>query len=278
MNRDAIALYQTIVAGVALATASSAASAHGSEPFKITNIHFETNASACDMGIQMSFDTDGVSEGWIKDPNGQVVYRFGEIGGPGVTHAITEGFQERVEPQIIDLRRALGCERDEEEPQIWLTQLLSAWPKGKYEFAGKSEDASFTGIAYLSHKVPAGPQIETPEDRAVVPTNQHLLIRWKKVTEPILPELGPVNVVGYHVVIADATIPEPFPPGRTKTQFDVDLPGWATSVLVPKQFLRSNRIYEFEVLAIEQRGNQTITEGGIFCTTPIKPEDCEKPE
>jgi hypothetical protein len=61
-------------------------------------------------------------------------------------------------------------------------------------------------------------------------------------------------------------------------QFDVDLPGGATSLLVPKQFLRSGRVYEFEVLATEKGGNQTITEGGVFCTTPIKPADCEKPE
>ncbi len=33
--------------------------------FTITNIHFETNSSACDMGIQMSFDTDCITEGGI---------------------------------------------------------------------------------------------------------------------------------------------------------------------------------------------------------------------
>jgi hypothetical protein len=46
---------------------------------------------------------------------------------------------------------------------------------------------------------------------------------------------------------------------------------------VPKQYLEPNRIYEFEVLATEKGGNQTITEGGAFCTPPIAPEDCEIP-
>src|SRR4029078_9221169 len=57
------------VAGVALGAATPATAAKP-EPFKQTNIHFETNASACDMGIQMSFDTDGISELSVKEPNG----------------------------------------------------------------------------------------------------------------------------------------------------------------------------------------------------------------
>ncbi len=261
-----------------LALAAAAGPAAGAEPFKITNIHFETNASACDMGIQISFDTDGISEFSVKDPNGQVVYQAGSVGGPAVTHDFTEGFQERVEPQIIDLRRALGCERDDEEPQVFLTELLSAWPEGKYIFRGEGEDVSLRGVASLSHKVPAGPEILAPEDGDVVSPDEELVLRWEKVTGAIIPELGPVQVVGYHVVIADATRPEPFPPGKFPAQFDVDLPATATRLLVARQFLRPNRIYEFEILATEAGGNQTITEGGVFCTQPIKPADCEKPE
>jgi len=265
-----------VAAGLALAAAAGPAA--GAEPFKITNIHFETNASACDMGIQISFDTDGISEFSVKDPNGQVVYQAGSVGGPAVTHDFTEGFQERVEPQIIDLRRALGCERDDEEPQVFLTELLSAWPEGKYIFRGEGEDVSLRGVASLSHKVPAGPEILAPEDGDVVSPDEELVLRWEKVTGAIIPELGPVQVVGYHVVIADATRPEPFPPGKFPAQFDVDLPATATRLLVARQFLRPNRIYEFEILATEAGGNQTISEGGVFCTQPIKPADCEKPE
>ena len=278
MNRYGEMPRYVVLVGAALAVTAMPASSAETEPFKITNIHFETNASACDMGIQMSFDTDGVSDLSVKDPNGQIVYEAGSVGGPAVTHEITEGFQERVEPQIRDLIRALGCERDTEEPVVWLSDLLAAWPEGKYVFRGSGEDADFRGIATLSHKVPAGPEILAPEDGDVVPSDENLLIRWKAVTDAILPELGPVNVVGYHVVIADATQEEPFPPGKIPAQFDVDLPRLAASVVVPRQFLRPNRIYEFEILATEAGGNQTISEGGVFCTPPIKPADCEKPE
>jgi len=278
MNRYGVTLCQIVLAGAGLAAAQTPVSAAETEPFKITNIHFETNASACDMGIQMSFDTDGVSELTVKDPNGQIVSEAGSVGGPAVTHEITEGFQERVEPQIRDLIRALGCERDPEEPAVFLTDLLSAWPEGKYTFRGSGEDAEWRGFAPLTHKIPAGPEILAPEDGDVVPADENLIIRWKKVTDAILPELGPVSIVGYHVVIADATNAEPFPPGKFPAQFDVDLPSWETSLVVPRQFLRTNKVYEFEVLATEAGGNQTITEGGIFCTKPIKPEDCETPD
>ncbi len=278
MSRRNSMICHAVAAGLALAAAAGPAAAEGADPFKITNIHFETNASACDMGIQMAFDTDGVSELWVKDPNGQVVYRAGFVGGPEVTHNITEGFQERVEPQVVELEQALGCERDPEEPEVLLTDLLSAWPEGKYLFGGASDDANVRGFARLSHKVPAGPEILEPEDGAIVRDDRPLAIRWNKVTEPILPELGPVRIVGYHIVIADATTPEPFAPGRMPAQFDVDVSSGMTVLLVPKQFLRQGRVYEFEVLATEDGGNQTISEGGVFCTPPIEPANCVKPE
>ena len=62
------------------------------------------------MGIQISFDTDGITEGSVEDPNEQVVFSFRAVDGMEGTHDVTEGFQERVEPPIIDLESALGCE------------------------------------------------------------------------------------------------------------------------------------------------------------------------
>ena len=99
-------------------------------------------------------------------------------------------------------------------------------------------------------------------------------IRWNKVAGPIIPSLGPVEIVGYHVVVVDVTS-ETLAPGKTKTALDADLSRSESTFLVPKQYLEPGRIYEFEVLATEQGGNQTITEGGVFCTQPISAEDCE---
>jgi hypothetical protein len=137
MNRRIGITCKAAVAGLALAAAATTpATAAQPEPFKLTNIHFETNSSACDMGIQISFDTDGITEGSVEDPNDQVVYSFRAVDGMEGTHDQTEGFQERVEPPIIDLETALGCEPQADS--ISLTEILAAWPAGTYEFEGQS--------------------------------------------------------------------------------------------------------------------------------------------
>src|SRR5262245_15083270 len=211
---------RTAVAGVALAAVAGPAAAAKPQPFKITNIHFETNSSACDMGIQISFDTEGVTEGLVEDPHDRVVYSFRAVDGLEGTHDVTEGFQERVEPPIIDLENALGCEPSEDA--IPLAELLASWPAGVYDFEGRSGGVEFEGISRLTHKVPAGPEITAPQDGDIVPHDAPLLISWRKVTLPILPRLGPVEIVGYHVLVSDITVPV-LPPGKTRASFDADV-------------------------------------------------------
>jgi hypothetical protein len=264
------AMAGAVMAAAAIAPAAAAKPA----PFKQTNIHFETNASACDMGIQISFDTDGITEGEVESPYGQEVFSMRAVYGQEGTHDLTELFQERVEPPITDLEQALGCEPSEDA--ISLAELLANWPAGLYEFEGESGGIEFEGAARLTYRVPAGPEITAPGDGDVVAHDVNLLIRWNKVTTPILPSLGPVEIVGYHVVVVDITSPE-LAPGRTKTSLNADLAKGETTFLVPKQYLEPNRIYEFEVLATEKGGNQTITEGGVFCTRPMAAADCEAP-
>jgi hypothetical protein len=273
MKRHIGSICKAAVAGVALAAANPATAAKP-QPFKLTNIHFEANASACDLGIQIVFDTDGITEGTVEDPNDQVVFSFRAVDGMDRTHDITEAFQERVEPPIIDLELGLGCELSTDA--IPLGELFAAWPAGTYEFEGQSGGVEFEGEAKLTHRIPAGPEITAPDDGDVVPHDAPLLIKWKKVTGPLLSGLGPVEIVGYHVLAVDVTVPV-LPPGKLKTAFDADVSKNETSMLVPKQYLEPNRIYEFEVLATEKGGNQTITEGGVFCTPPITPANCELP-
>jgi hypothetical protein len=273
MTRQIGTISKAAAAGIALAAATTPATA-APQPFKITNIHFETNASACDMGIQIFFDTDGITEGLVEGPNEQVVFLLRAVDGMEGTHDITEVFQERVEPPIIDLETALGCEPSPDA--IPLNELLTAWPAGTYDFEARSGGVVFEGEAELTHKIPAGAEIIAPVDGAVVPHDTPLLVRWRKVTGPILPDLGPVDVVGYHVLVVDITDPV-LPPGKTKTSFDADVAKTETTFVVPKQYLEPGRMYELEILATEAGGNQTITEGGVFCTVPTAPGDCEAP-
>ena len=264
---------RAVFAAALLAVATPAMAQHEG-PFKQTNIHFETNATACDMGIQMSFDTNGITEGEIENPRGETVFSMRSIPGAEVTGDITEVFQERVEPPIAELVDALGCTPSGDS--ISLAELFANWPEGWYEFDGESQGEEFEGKARLNHRIPAGPRIITPRDGAIVPHDQHLRIQWNKVTKPLLPSLGPVAVVGYHVLVVDVTNPV-LAPGKTKLSFDADVSAAENSFLVAQQHLEPKRIYELEVLATEKGGNQTITEGGVFCTAPIKAVDCVKP-
>ena len=259
-----------LVASVTVATTVDAAqrgSAHApAEPFKVANIHFETNASACDMGIQMSFDTEGVTEGSVADPKGRTIYRFQSRGGMKAIGGQTEGFLEGVEPQITELLSALGCEPSDEEEVILLDDLFKAWPAGDYTFRGSRKGARFEDQATLTHFIPAGPEIVAPAEGVIVP-DAPLLIDWEAVTEPILPELGPVDIVGYHVVVVE-TGAEALP------QLDIDVPAGETSVVVPAAYLILDTSYQFEVLATDDSGNQTISEG-FFCTVGVAV--CEAP-
>lgn len=244
------------------------------KPFKFMNVHIETNATACDMGVQVLFDTDGVTELTIEDPNEELVFSSQTVAGLEDTHDQTEGFQERVEPPIRELEVALGCDPDLDA--ISLSDLFEAWPAGIYDFEASSQGVDFEGEIRFTHKVPAGPVITAPKGGAIVPHDQPLLVKWNKVTGPIIPALGPVTIVGYHVLLKDVTVATntgPLPPA----QLDIDVSKNDTSVVVPKEFLQPNRIYEVEVLATEKGANQTITEGGVICTPPKTAATCKLP-
>jgi hypothetical protein len=240
------------------------------EPFKVANIHFETNASACDMGIQIKFDTEGITKGSIEDPNGHTIYRFQAAGAMRATGGQAEGFLEGIEPQIPELVSALGCEPSEEEGVMALDELLETWPAGDYTFEGQRQQEKSRSQVTLTHLIPAGPEVTAPAEGTVFPAAAVVIIDWEPVTEAILPELGPVTIVGYHVIVEAAD-------GEVVPTLDVDLPSSETSVAVPPQFLKPSTVYRFEVLATEESGNQTISEG-FFCTTGVAEADCVPPE
>ena len=263
-----------LVAGLTFCAGLQEVHAAQPEEFAAANIHFETNATDCDMGIQMFFDSDGITEGSVKDPNGHVVYSVQTFEGMADIGGLTESFLEGVEPQITQLLNKLDCDREEDEPLMSLQELFADWPAGTYTFQGSAGGTDFEGDAVLSHKIPAGPNVTAPDEGAIVRDDLPLLVTWNKVTSPILPGLGlgPVEIIGYHVVIEDES--GPAFPGPIPLTFDADVGRDVTSLRVPPQYLRPNRVYSLEVLATEKSGNQTLT-GVIFCTRPRTAANCE---
>lgn len=260
----------SLAAGLTFGTIVQEAHAAPTEaqPFKVANIHFETNASACDMGIQVKFDTEGITKGSIEDPNGHTIYRFQAAGAMRATGGQAEGFLEGIEPQIPELVSALGCELSEEEGVMDLDDLLETWPAGDYTFKGQRQQEKSRSQATLTHLIPAGPEVIAPAEGTVFPAAAVVIIDWEPVTEAILPELGPVNIVGYHIIVEEAG-------AEVSPTIDIDVPSSETSLTVPEQYLKSGTVYRFEVLSTEESGNQTITEG-FFCTAGVA--DCVLPD
>jgi hypothetical protein len=81
------------------------------------------------------------------------------------------------------------------------------------------------------------------------------VIEWDPVTMSISDK--PIDIVAYEVIVENGDL-----------DFDVIFPARAgTMVTVPAEVLEPGTDYLFEVLAIANGGNQTITEG-CFRTAP----------
>ena len=83
------------------------------------------------------------------------------------------------------------------------------------------------------------------------------MIEWEDVTETV--EGKPVTITGYEVIITKEKYDDPH--GFSRPINDVHVPGDRNSLAVPVEFLEADTLYELEVLALEESGNQTISVG-----------------
>jgi hypothetical protein len=203
------------------------------DEFSEARIYIEYNESANDLGFHVSLDGEDWTRLQIYDPNGTKIADLTAKGGYKDL-GLTELFFEGAEPNLGEFP---------------LEELLALFPEGEYTFIGKTADGGqLVSTATLTHDVPAGP---SPLSTAASPAcnGDTIAISWPLVTGPaaILPE-GDIDVVGYQVIVES---------------FQVTLPGTSSSVTVPEEFYQSLTpgIHDFEVLAIDASGNQTITEG-----------------
>jgi len=201
-------------------------------PFSQAKIIFELNFTAQDLGIQVSLDGEPWKSIKVVRPNGHTLL---EVEGKGSLKkfGFTELFLESNEPNFADMSKE---------------DILALFPAGEYKFFGKTvEGDKLVGTATLTHNIPDGPGNLSPQGPGVDPNNT--VVSWNLVTTP-----AGINIVGYQVIVERADFTR---------RFDVTLPGTATSVTVPPEFLEPGTAYLFEVLAIEIGGNQTISEGSF---------------
>jgi len=212
--------------------------------FKDARLKIETNDTDGDAGIQVFLDSDPWQWIEITDPNGRRLFRSTTRGSFGLQGG-TELFLESGEPSF---------------DEVSFEEFLARFPEGEYPFRGEgNEGEEFFGTATLSHDIPAGPLLVGPHMGGALVDPDNAVVRWETVDPP---NGSPIIAYQVLVVLGDTGLP-----ALPKITLDVMMPPTATSLAVPPGFLRGDTVYEWEVLAIEEGGNQTLS-SSFFRTAP----------
>ena len=240
-------ILSAVLAFVAACSGSSGDATTGPDsaiPLKEAKLNIEHNATDNDTGFQGFIDSEGWKHLDVRGPNGAVLRlegrgKLGELG-------LTELFFESVEPANAD---------------VPLEELLNTLPEGDYTIAGETMEVgesggTTSGTALLTHDIPAGPELLSPTAGEVVPTTG-VVARWGPVTKTITGE--DVNIIAYQLIIERDEDPPEHMIG--KIGLSMYLPASVTSIAIPDGFLEAGTPYLWEVLAIEESGNQTLSSG-----------------
>ncbi|MBA2351833.1 MAG: hypothetical protein ACR2FI_00535 [Burkholderiales bacterium] len=206
-------------------------------PLKDARLKIELNSTDQDAGIQAFIDADPWKNMNIFDPSGRLIFRATSRGSLAKQGA-TELFLESGEPNFSE---------------VPLAEFLKRFPEGDYRIIGKGiKGEELVGTAKFTHKLAAGPVLVSPEEDAVVDPD-NLVVKWNSVGAA---DGSPI--VGYQVLVVK---PDSGIPAIPKVILDVTMPPTATSMAVPPGFLLPGSAYEWEILAIESGGNQTLSVG-----------------
>jgi hypothetical protein len=206
-----------------------------SQPLRLdeATVIVEVNATEGDAGIQFFLDGEPWRSMSVSGPAGQEIGKLLGINTKGRLrgHGLTELFIESSEPPFDELP---------------LRKFKKLFPEGRYSFEGETiEGRRLVGRARLSHDIPNGPDIISPEEGATVDPD-NAVASWAPGPQP-----ADVDIVAYRAIV------EREDPLRV---FSVDLPASVTSVTIPSEFLESGTEYLFELQAIEASGNITFSE------------------
>lgn len=211
-------------------------------PLAEAKLNIEHNDKDKDTGFQGFLDSEGWNKITVTGPDGKVLdFRAeGELGQLG----LTELFFESVEPENAD---------------VPIEEVLETLPEGEYVFKGTGMEAgektgTTIGTALLTHDIPKGPELLTPEEEDEVPEDEDLLVSWKTVEETI--DGADVEIIAYQLIIEKDEEPHEHMIG--KFGLSMYLPPDVTEITIPAEFLEPGTDYQWEVLAIEESGNQSI--------------------
>ena len=236
------------------ATTASAECGDLSDPvveFEDVRLINEYNATDGDIGVHGEVDADGWSELCLYDPYGSLILHV------------------RPDAQFSDLGLAqLFFESREPAVDEWgYEDLKAAFPEGDYRTIGRTHDGRAIGkSARFTTIVPAMPEIIAPTvasdseapDIPVIPLD-NLTVIWSPVGNSL--DGRPIEIVAYQLIVTN----DDFEEGDAFDQpvFSVHLSAETTDFVVQSAFFSPDAIFEIEVLAIEESGNQTIGLGFV---------------
>jgi hypothetical protein len=213
---------------------------------KDAKLNIEHNATDMDTGFQGFIDGEGWRRLDVRGPDGPVLSFEGRGALAGL--GLTELFFETVEPENAD---------------VPIEQVLAKLPEGNYSIAGPAQEngkrAGLTsGKAWLTHDIPKGPQLVSPAEGATVPV-RGVVARWRPVSATITGQR--VRIIAYQLIIEKDVEPHRHMIG--KLGLSMYLPRSVTNIAIPNGFLQHRSAYNWEVLAIERSGNQTLSSGSF---------------
>jgi hypothetical protein len=139
---------------------------------------------------------------------------------------------------------------------ILSTALAAIYASGQVALAGEKLGET-TGTALLTHDIPEGPELLSPVEGAVVPEDEDLLVNWEQVDKTI--DDSDINTISYQLIIEKDEDPDPHMIG--KIGLSMYLPPDVDEMTISSEFLEPETDYLWEVLAIEESGNQSINSG-----------------
>jgi hypothetical protein len=241
----ALAVYAAAGSG-AEKPARAATGSAADMPLKDAKLNIEHNATDKDTGFQGFIDSEGWRRLAVRGPAGDVL-AFEGLGSLGEL-GLTELFFETVEP---------------ENAKVPIGEMLAKLPAGNYTIAGPGQEngkstGQTAGTAWLTHDIPAGPKLVSPREGARVPV-RGVVARWRPVSKTITGK--PVKVIAYQLIVEKDVEPHRHMIG--KFGLSMYVPRSVTRIKVPDGFLQRRTAYNWELLAIERSGNQTLSSGSF---------------
>ncbi len=220
MTRGILVLASVMLFSGAQATAQSS---DAGEPFEVSNVFFEQNAS--DGDVEVVFDLAagdaGLSMLTVTSPDGRPVVDF--KARDLTTLGIRKFKLESPEPADVEA-------------------LKAAYPEGTYTFAATSVSGEhFNGKDTLSHTLPETSSYLRPADGAEGVLIRDLVLSWKPVA----------NLASYMVEIEQEEL---------GVDLVVSLPSSTTSFAVPNEFLMSDTEYILSIGTVTEDGNISVVE------------------